>query len=124
MRLSGTALRLTIIVSESHTWRHRPVFTEIVHRAHRAGLAGATVVHGIEGYGASSRIHTTRILSLAEDLPVVITIVDTHERIEAFLPELDELVIGGLVIMDDCTVIRYVADPRGGPAAEPTGAQP
>lgn len=124
MRLSGTALRLTIIVSESHTWRHRPVFTEIVHRAHRAGLAGATVVHGIEGYGASSRIHTTRILSLAEDLPVVITIVDTHERIEAFLPELDELVIGGLVIMDDCTVIRCVADPRGGPAAEPTGAQP
>ena len=124
MRLTGNALRLTVIVSESHTWRHRPVFTEIVHRAHRSGLAGATVVHGIEGYGASSRIHTTRILSLAEDLPVVITIVDTHERIEAFLPELDELVIGGLVIMDDCTVIRYVADPRGGPTDEPTGAQP
>lgn len=123
MRLSGTALRLTVIVSESRHWRHRPVYAEIVHRAHHAGLAGATVVHGIEGFGASSRIHTTRILSLTEDLPVVITIVDTHERIEAFLPELDELVTGGLVIMDECHVIRYVADPAGGPS-EPGRTRP
>jgi PII-like signaling protein len=108
MRLTGTAQRLTIIVGDSGHWHHRPVFTEIVHRAREAGLAGATVLHGVEGFGATSRIHTSRILSLSEDLPVVILIVDSHERIAAFLPQLDELVTEGLVILDDCEVIRYV----------------
>jgi PII-like signaling protein len=115
MRLTGTAQRLTIIVSDSGQWHHKPVFTEIVHRAHDAGLAGATVLHGVEGFGATSVIHTTRILSLSEDLPVVIIIVDSHERIAAFLPQLDELVSEGLVILDDCEVIRYVGTgPDGG----------
>ncbi|MDQ1482511.1 MAG: uncharacterized protein QOF35_587 [Actinomycetota bacterium] len=114
MRLTGTAQRLTIIVSDSSHWHHKPVFTEIVHRAHNAGLAGATVLHGVEGFGATSVIHTTRILSLSEDLPVVIIIVDSHDRIAAFLPQLDELVSEGLVILDDCEVIRYVGtDPDG-----------
>ena len=108
MRLTGTAQRLTIIVGDSHHWHHKPLFTEIVHRAHDAGLAGATVLHGVEGFGATSRIHSSRILSLAEDLPVVIVIVDSHDRIHAFLPQLDELVTEGLVILDDCEVIRYV----------------
>ena len=108
MRLTGTAQRLTIIVGDSDHWHHKPLFTEIVHRAHEAGLAGATVLHGVEGFGATSRIHTSRILSLAEDLPVVILIVDSHDRISAFLPQLDELVGEGLVILDDCEVIRYV----------------
>ena len=70
MRLTGTAQRLTIIVNDSDHWHHKPLFTEIVHRAHDAGLAGATVLHGVEGFGATSRIHTTRILSLSEELPV------------------------------------------------------
>jgi len=108
MRLTGTAQRLTIIVSDSAHWHHKPLFTEIVHRAHEAGLAGATVLHGVEGFGASSRIHTTRILSLSEELPVVILIVDSHDRISDFLPQLEELVTEGLVILDDCEVIRYV----------------
>lgn len=108
MRLTGTALRLTIMVGESDQWHHKPLFTEIVHRAHKAGLAGATVLRGIEGYGASNLIHTTRLLSLSEDLPVVVVIIDTHDRIQAFLPQLDELVTEGLVILDDCEVIRYV----------------
>lgn len=72
MNLSGKALRCTIFIGEDDTWRHKPLFTEIVHRAHEAGLAGATVLRGIEGFGASSRIHTTRLLSLSEDLPVVV----------------------------------------------------
>ena len=108
MRLTGTAQRLTIIVGDSTHWHHRPLFTEIVHRAHEAGLAGATVLHGVEGFGATSRIHTSRILSLSEDLPVVIIIIDSHDRIADFLPQLDELVGEGLVILDDCKVIRYV----------------
>jgi PII-like signaling protein len=114
MRLTGTAQRLTIIVGDSDQWHHKPLFTEIVHRAHTAGLAGATVLHGVEGFGATSRIHTSRILSLAEDLPVVIVIVDSHDRIRDFLPQLDELVMEGLVILDDCEVIRYVGKSPNG----------
>ncbi|CAL9378551.1 MULTISPECIES: DUF190 domain-containing protein [Streptomyces] len=107
-RLTGTALRVTIFIGENDTWRHKPLYSEIVHRAHSAGLAGASVFRGVEGFGASSLIHTTRLLSLSEDLPVAVVIVDTEERIRAFLPQLDELVAEGLVILDDCEVIRYV----------------
>jgi len=106
-RLTGTALRVTIFIGEHDTWHHKPLYTEIVHRAHTAGLAGASVFRGIEGFGASSLIHTSRLLSLSEDLPVAIIIVDTEERVRAFLPQLDELVTEGLVILDDCEVIRY-----------------
>ncbi|ATL29334.1 DUF190 domain-containing protein [Streptomyces formicae] len=107
-RLTGTALRVTIFIGECDQWHHRPVFTEIVHRAHEAGLAGASVFRGVEGFGASSLIHTARLLSLSDDLPVAVVIVDAEERIRAFLPQLDELVEEGLVILDDCEVIRYV----------------
>jgi PII-like signaling protein len=106
-RLTGTALRVTIFIGENDTWHHKPLFSEIVHRAHKAGLAGASVFRGIEGFGASSLIHTTRLLSLSEDLPVAIVIVDTEDRVRAFLPQLDELVTEGLVILDECEVIRY-----------------
>jgi PII-like signaling protein len=112
MRLAGRALRLTIFIGEDDIWHHKPLFHEIVHRAHKAGLAGATVVRGIEGFGAASRIHTTRILSLSEDLPVVIVIVDDEPRIRQFLPQLDELVTEGMVMLDDVEVIRYVGAPR------------
>ncbi|MFF5566697.1 DUF190 domain-containing protein [Streptomyces sp. NPDC012623] len=105
--LTGRALRATIFVGEADLWHHRPVYTEIVHRAHAAGLAGASVFRGIEGYGASSLIHTQRLLSLSEDLPVAVVIVDTEEKVRAFLPQLDELVTEGLVILDDCEVHRY-----------------
>jgi PII-like signaling protein len=108
MKLHGPALRLTIFVGEDDQWRHRPLYTEIVHRAHQRGLAGASVLRGIEGYGASSRIHTQRILSLTEDLPVAIVIVDTEDSIRGFLPELDELVGEGLIIIDPVEVVRYV----------------
>ena len=112
MRLEGPALRLTIFIGENDQWHHKPLYTEIVHRAHKMGLAGASVIRGIEGFGASSRIHTHRLLSLAEDLPVAVIIVDAEERIRPFLPLLDDLVTEGLVILDPVEVIRYVGSPR------------
>jgi PII-like signaling protein len=105
--LQGPAQRLTIIVGESDTVEHRPLYTEIVHRAHAAGLAGASVFRGVEGYGAGSRVHTTRILSLAEDLPVSVVIVDTAEQIQAFLPKLEEIVADGLVLVEDVQVVHH-----------------
>jgi uncharacterized protein len=101
MKLQGPAVRLTIFVGEDDIWHHKPLYTEIVHRAHRTGLAGA-----------SSRIHTTRLLSLSEDLPIAIVIVDAEDKVRAFLPQLDELVTEGLVIIDPVEVIRYVGRTR------------
>ena len=109
MTLQGTATRLWVLVKESDQWNHRPVYTEIVHRAHQAGLAGASVFRGIEGYGKSSHIHTSRILSLSEDLPVSVVIVDADDPIRAFLPVIDELVTEGLVMVDAVEIIKYVS---------------
>lgn len=101
------ALRLTVLVGESDGWHHRPVYTEIVHRARAAGLAGASVFRGIEGFGASSMIHTQRLLSLSEDLPVAVVIVDTEEKVRAFLPLIEELTGGSPVVLDACELVRW-----------------
>jgi PII-like signaling protein len=114
MRLAGLALRLTIFVDADDVWHHKPLYHEIVHRAHRAGLAGATVLRGVEGFGAGSLIHTTRILSLAENLPAVIIIVDSEERVRNFLPQVEELIDEGMIILDEVEVIRYVGKNHGG----------
>jgi hypothetical protein len=111
MKLEGHQRRLTIFIGESDHYGHTPLATEIVQRAHKVGLAGASVFRGVEGYGASNHIHTTRILSLSDDLPIAVVIVDTDERIRAFLPELDELITEGLVIIDDVEVLKYVGRP-------------
>lgn len=107
------ATRATIFVGENDLWRHRPLYAEIVHRAREAGLAGASVFRGIEGFGTSSLVHTSRLLSLSEDLPVAVVIVDTEERVERFLPELDDLVTEGMVVLDTCHVIRYPSPEEG-----------
>lgn len=112
MKTEGDGLLLRIFVGESDTWHGRPLYEEIVRRAREEGLAGATVLRGIEGFGAHSRIHTSRILRLSEDLPVVIEIVDEAERIEAVLPGFDELIREGLITLERVRVIAYRAEPR------------
>ena len=117
MTLSGTALRMTVFINENDQFHHRPLYTEIVHRAHAAGLAGASVVRGFEGFGASSRIHTTRILSLNENLPVLVVIVDRPARIRAFLRQLGELVTTGLVTLDEVPGVGPAGDAGQGPGS-------
>lgn len=108
MKLEGPQQRLTIYIGESDRHGHTPLATEIVQRAHAAGLAGSSVFRGVEGYGASNHIHTTRILSLSDDLPIAIVIIDRPDAIAEFLPQLDELITEGLVVLDDVEVVKYV----------------
>ena len=108
MRLEGPQQRLTIYIGESDRHGHTPLATEIVQRAQTAGLAGASAFRGVEGYGASNHIHTTRILSLSDDLPMAIVIVDRPAAIAAFLPHLDELISEGLVVIEEVEVVKYV----------------
>jgi hypothetical protein len=98
---------LRVFIGESDQWQGLPLYDAIVREARKRGLAGATVFHGFEGFGAHSRIHTARILRLSEDLPVLVEIVDTEERIQAFLPVLGEMVKEGLATVEKATVIFY-----------------
>ena len=107
MRMEGEGKLLRIFIGESDTWHGKSLYQAIVERVRSEGLAGATVVRGIEGFGADSRIHTSRILRLSEDLPVVIEIVDTAERIEHILPLLDEMVAEGMVTLERVEIIAY-----------------
>ncbi|MGW6913280.1 DUF190 domain-containing protein [Kitasatospora sp. NPDC054939] len=100
-------LRLTVLVGEGDRSRHRPLYSEVVHRARAAGLAGASVFRGVEGFGASSLVHTARLLSLSGDLPVAVVVVDEEERVRAFLPVLAELGVTGPVVLDACELVRF-----------------
>jgi uncharacterized protein len=106
-KIEGEGKLLRIFIGESDTWHGRPLYEAIVHRVREAGLAGATVVRGIEGFGADSRLHTSRILRLSEDLPVVIEIVDTPERIDEVLPLLDEMIKEGMVTLERVEIVAY-----------------
>ena len=116
MKIPREGQLLRIFVGESDRWKGKPLFEAIVQEARHQGLAGATVFRGFEGFGARSRIHTSRILRLSEDLPILIEIVDAEEKIQAFLPVLDGMVQEGLVTVEKATVIFYRA---GDPPAEP-----
>jgi PII-like signaling protein len=116
MKIPREGQLLRIFVGESDRWQGKPLFEAIVQEARHQGLAGATVFRGFEGFGAHSRIHTSRILRLSEDLPILIEIVDAEEKIQTFLPVLDDMVQEGLVTVEKATVIFYRA---GDPPAEP-----
>ncbi len=112
MRIEGEGNLLRIFVGESDTWHGKPLYDAIVELARKEGLAGATVIRGMEGFGAHSRLHTSRILRLSEDLPVVIEIVDGDEQIDRILPALDEMVEEGMVTVEPVHVIAYRAKPK------------
>jgi len=107
MKLPSEGYLLRIFIGESDRWHHRPLYEAIVMKARELGLAGATVLRGPMGFGANSRIHTTKILRLSEDLPLIIEIVDRKDRIDALLPFLDEMVDEGLVTLEKVQVILY-----------------
>jgi PII-like signaling protein len=114
MKIEGEGKLLRVFVGESDRWHGKPLYQAIVERAREEGLAGATVLRGIEGFGADSRLHTARLLRLSEDLPVVIEIVDSAEQIERILPVLDEMVGEGMVTVERVDVIAYRGS-RGAP---------
>lgn len=111
MEPSERVRRLRVYIGESDQWHGQPLFSAIVQEARKFRLAGATVLRGIEGFGANSVIHTARILRLSEDLPVVIEIVDRPEKIEAFLEILLPMVGGGMVTTDPVEILHYQAAP-------------
>lgn len=108
MKILRKAKALAVYIGESDNWHGKPLYAAIVELAKKRELAGATVTRGIMGFGANSRIHTTAILRLSEDLPVVIQIVDETEKIAAFAKDLEDMVDEGLVITWDVDVERYV----------------
>lgn len=107
MNLPEDAMLLRILIGESARWHHQPLYEAIVMMARENGLAGATVLRSPMGFGASSRVHTAKILQLSNDLPIVIEIVDTEEKLNDFLPILDEMMGGGLVTLEKVKVIHY-----------------
>lgn len=109
MTLRGEAKLVRIFIGESDQWEGRPLYEALVHKARDMSLAGATVLRGIEGYGANSVVHTTRILRMSEDLPVVVEIVDTAERVDAFCEVATEMVREGLVTAEKVQILKYQA---------------
>ena len=113
MKIEGPAMLLRIFIGESDRWHGKPLYEAIVLKVREAGLAGATVLRGLEGFGAHSRIHTTRILRLSQDLPMVIEIVDREDRIRELIPTLDEMVSEGLMTLERVQVVMYRHNQRG-----------
>lgn len=107
MQIPTDAVLLRIFLGESDRWEHRPLYEAIVLKAREAHLAGATVLRGPMGFGKASRVHTSKILRLSADLPLVIEIVDSEENINAFLPALETMMGGGLVTMEKVKVLHY-----------------
>ena len=118
MHLPHEAMLLRIFLGESDRWEHKPLYEAIVLAAREAHLAGATVLRGPMGFGKTSRLHTAKILRLSMDLPLVIEIVDTEEKIQSFLPILDPMMGGGLLTIEKvkCLEYRGVPPPAESPA--------
>lgn len=119
MHLPHDAMLLRIFIGERDRWRHKPLYEAIVLKARELHMAGATVLRGPMGFGKTSHLHTAKILRLSLDLPLVIEIVDSEEKISTFLPVLDEMMQGGLVTMEKARVIDYRARQANDTSGEP-----
>jgi uncharacterized protein len=115
MKIPEEGFLLRIFIGENDHWHGRPLFEAIVLKARELHLAGATVLRGPMGFGANSRLHTAKLLRLSEDLPIVIEIVDSKEKIDTLMPHIDEMVQEGLVTLENVHVIKYRAKPPAGP---------
>jgi uncharacterized protein len=107
MKISEECQLLRIFIGESDKWEGKPLYEALIFKAREMGLAGATMLRGLMGYGAASRVHTAKILRLSEDLPVIVEIVDSPEKIASFLPTIDEMVQEGLVTLERAQAILY-----------------
>jgi PII-like signaling protein len=120
MEIPEESLLLRIFIGESDRWERQPLYEAIVLRARELGIAGATVLRGSMGYGKASRLHTTKILRLSDDLPLIIEIVDSEAKINGFLPVLETMMRGGLVTLEKARVLYY----RTGETTAPWAAKP
>ena len=112
MRIPQEGKLLRIFIGEQDKWDHQPLYEAIVHLAKKEGLAGATALKGFLGFGCKSHMHTAKLLRLSEDLPIIIEIVDSEEKIQRFLPFLDEMVKEGLITLEKATVVLYRAEKK------------
>ena len=110
-KIAACAQRLRIYVGESDRWSGKPLYEAIVRLAKEHDLGGATVLRGVMGYGANSRIHTAKITDLSSDLPILVELVDSVEHISAFLPYLEEMVTEGMITLDEVNVVKYGCKP-------------
>lgn len=110
MKLEGEQKLLRVFIGEQDKWEGLPLYEAIVKEARALGMAGATVIKGCLGFGRKAHIHTAKLLYLSEDLPIVVEIVDTEERINKLLPKLDQMVRDGLVTLEKVQVVMYRAD--------------
>ncbi len=114
--LDGEQVLVRVFIGESDRWHHQPLSAALLERLRREGFAGATVLHGVAGFGAHSVIHTTQLLRLSQDLPVIVEIVESTEHLDRLLALLDEMVDDGLVTMEKVRVLKYQPGARGGSA--------
>ena len=110
MKLEGEAQLLRVFMGESDKWHGRPLYEAIVMKARELHMAGATVLRGPMGFGAHSRMHTVKILRLSEDLPMIVEIVDSEEKMSTLLPYIDQMVVEGLITLEKVHVIKYSAN--------------
>jgi PII-like signaling protein len=116
MKIEGEGKRVTVYVGSADTWKGRNLAVAIVERCRELGMAGATVSRGVMGFGKHSVIHRVHLLGLSDDLPEKIEIIDRAEEIDRLLPALDEMIGGGLIVVEDVHVVRYLHEPRAGGA--------
>jgi len=112
VKIEGEGKLLRLFIGEHDRWDGKPLYEAIVLRARAEGMAGATVLRGIEGFGAASRVHTSRLLELSSDLPIVVELVDTDDKIEQLLPIVDEMVGDGMMTLETVHIVTYRGSPK------------